>query len=306
MKYKKEIFLTALALSCINAFAQPGSEIYLFDMKITNGQVLISNGKNITNHKGYDNQPFFDLRRPVIYYSSANDSNRTDIKYYNYETGETKNFTTTHEREYSPTVTPSEKKFISCILQRDNGAQDLVKYPETGGKPEVLVWHLKVGYHAWVSSNKVFLYVLDDSIRNSLHNYDVSNNKDTVIAENIGRSLHQIPWENALSYVQKLADKQNVIKRFDMATGISSPIIYTLPGQDLFCWVQLYTNKDQKKVLLSTDGSKVFSYSENTGIEFKDKKWQEVLIEGDRTMLKGVTRMATNADAGKLAVVVTQ
>jgi hypothetical protein len=298
--------LIAFILSYFVSSAQPGSEIYLFDMKITDGQIVISNGKNITNHKGYDNQPFFDPFQPVIYYSSANDSNRTDIKYYNYETGETKNLTLTHDREYSPTVMPGEKKFISCILQRDNGAQDLVKYPETGGKPEVLVWHLKVGYHAWVGPNKVFLFVLDDSVRNSLHNYDVSTNMDTVIAENIGRSLHQIPWENALSYVQKLADKQNVIKRFALSTGISSPIIYTLPGQDLFCWVQLYSDKDQKRILLSTDGSKIFSYQEDNGIEFKDKKWQEVAIEGNRIMLKGVTRMSTNADAGKLAVVVSE
>src|SRR5258705_409297 len=121
------------------------------------------------------------------------------IKYYNYETKETKSFTNTHEREYSPTVTPDEK-YVSCIIQRDNGAQDLAKFPVNGGKPEVLVWHLKVGYHTWLGMNKVFLYVLDDSIHNSLHNYEVSTNMDTVIAENIGRSLHPVPWEQALSY----------------------------------------------------------------------------------------------------------
>jgi hypothetical protein len=298
-------FLITFILSYVISSGQAGSEIYLFDMKVTDGQLVISNGKNITHHKGYDNQPFFHPSKPIIYYSSFNDSGRSDIKQYNYETKQTKNFTATHEREYSPTVTP-DGEYVSCILQRDNGAQDLVKYPIEGGKPVVLIWHLKVGYHAWVGVNKVFLYVLDDSIHNSLHNYDVSKNTDTVIAENIGRSLHQIPWENSLSYVQKLADKQNVIKRFELATGISSPIIYTLPGQDLFCWVQLNDNKHQKKILLSTDGSKIFSYQENTGIEFKDKKWQEVIVEGDTMMLKGVTRMATNAGAGKLAVVVSE
>src|SRR5258705_2767731 len=195
----KNFFFIILIIHSLCSAAQTGSEIFLFDMKIDNGQVFLSKGINITNHKGYDNQPFFHPSQPIIYYSSFNDSSRSDIKYYNYETKETKSFTNTHEREYSPTVTPAEK-YGSCIIQRDNGAQDLAKFPVNGGKPEVLVWHLKVGYHTWLGMNKVFLYVLDDSIHNSLHNYEVSTNMDTVIAENIGRSLHPVPWEQALSY----------------------------------------------------------------------------------------------------------
>ncbi len=218
-----------LPLICIFSYffssGQACSEIYLFDMKFDNGQVILSNGINITHHTGYDNQPFFHPSRPIVYYASFNDSGRSDIKYYNYETNETKNLTETREREYSPTVTP-DNKFISCIIQRDNGAQDLAKFPIDGGKPETLVWHLKVGYHAWIGMNKVFLYVLDDSIHNSLHNYDVTTNMDTVIAENIGRSLHQIPMEQSLSYVQKLPNNQNVIKRFVLATGVRDRIFF--------------------------------------------------------------------------------
>src|SRR5882757_6841126 len=145
----KAILFPCFVFACLVSFSQTGSEIYLFDMKFSKGQVTLSNGINITHHKGYDNQPFFHPSRPIIYYSSFNDSGRSDIKYYNYETKETKNLTLTHEREYSPTITPDEK-FISCIIQRDNGAQELAKFPINGGKPEVLVWHLKVGYHAWV------------------------------------------------------------------------------------------------------------------------------------------------------------
>lgn len=300
----KIVFLFSFALSCFTSFGQAGSEIYLFDMKIINGQVIISNGKNITNHKGYDNQPFFHPSKPVIYYSSFDDSSRSDIKYYNYETKETKNLTLTHEREYSPTVMPGEK-FISCILQRDNGAQDLVKYPINGGKPEVLVWHLKVGYHAWTGENKVFMFVLDDSIHNSLHNYDVSKNTDTVIAENIGRSLHQIPGDNALSYVQKIAGKESVIKRYDVATTVSSPLVHTLPGQDFFCWIPNIADP-QKRILLSSDGSKLFYHQDNSAIEFKDKTWLPVVMEDNTMPIKGITRLAVNADNTKLAVVVSE
>jgi Tol biopolymer transport system component len=171
----KKILLFALGFSFLDSPGQTGSEIYHFDLKVKGGQVVLSNGKNITNHKGYDNQPFFHPSQPVIYYSSFDDSGRSDIKYYNYERKETMNLTLTHEREYSPTVTPDGQS-ISCIIQRDNGAQDLGKYPINGGKPEVLINHLKIGYHAWAGENKLLLFILDDSSHNSLHYYDLSKN----------------------------------------------------------------------------------------------------------------------------------
>ena len=273
--------------------AQTGSEIYLFDMKVKDGQVILSAGKNFTNHKGYDNQPFFHPSKPIIYFSSFNDSGRSDIKYYNYKSKLTANFTNTEEREYSPVVTP-DGKFISCIIQRDNGAQDLGKYPVNGGKPDILINHLKIGYHAWAGGNKLLLFVLDDSIHNSLHYYYLDKNADTVIAENIGRSLHKIPGQNAMSFVQKISETLSVIRKFDMTTGIISTIIATLPGKDQLTWLQ-------NGMLLMSDGTKFFACQDKL-----ETAWQPVIIEGDTTMLKGVTRLATNPANTKLAVVVSE
>jgi hypothetical protein len=294
----KQILILLFNSICLSSFSQSATEIYLFDLKIVNGQVHLSNGVNITNHKGYDNQPSFHPSLPIIYYSSFDDSGRSDIKFYNYKTHQTSNLTVTHEREYSPTVTPDEK-FISCIIQRDNGVQDLAKYPIEGGKPEVLVWHLKVGYHAWAGDSKLFLFVLDDSIHNSLHYYYLEKNADTVVAENIGRSLHKIPGQNAMSFTQKVADKQFVIKKYNLNTGIINAVIPAPPGQDQLCWLQ-------NGIIVISDGSKLFSYQENSFTELKDRKWQPVIIEGDVSMLKGVTRLATNPDDTKLAVVVNE
>jgi len=196
----KSILFFLLLISVNTLIAQTASEIYLFDIKTENTQLIISNGINITNHKGYDNQPSFHPTRPIVYYSSFNDSGRSDIRYFNYQTGKTFNLTETNEREYSPTVTP-DGKFISCIIQRDNGTQDLGKYPIEGGEAEILVDNLKVGYHAWGSKSKLLLFVLGDS-GNTLHFHDISDGKDFILAKNIGRSLHKIPGEEKMSYVQ--------------------------------------------------------------------------------------------------------
>ncbi|MFI5133678.1 MAG: TolB family protein [Chitinophagales bacterium] len=290
MKKTLTIVFTLLSLY---SFGQTGSEILLFDMKISNGQVTLSNGVNITNHKGYDNQPFFYPSQPIIYYASFDDSGRSDIKYYNYEKKETSNLTLTHEREYSPTVTP-DGKFISCIIQRDNGVQDLGKYPINGGKPELLINTLKVGYHAWIDKDKLLLFVLVDSNTNNLHLYNLSAKSDTILAVNPGRSLHKIPRQNAMSFIQKNAGKDWMIQKLDLNTMTVSAIAHTLPGQENLTWLQ-------NNIILMSDGKKLFSYHVGT-----DKEWQPVIITSDDSILKGVTRLATNAANTKLAVVVSE
>ncbi|HEY6954918.1 MAG TPA: hypothetical protein VI385_06710 [Flavisolibacter sp.] len=286
-------------LSFLYSSAQNGTEIYLFDMKINKGQVVLSNGINITNHKGYDNQPSFHPSQPLIYYASSNDTgpiDSSDIKIYNYQTKQTTRFAATPDREFSPTVTP-DGQFISCILQRRNGDQDLVKYPIEGGKPKVLINHLKIGYHAWASENSVFLFVLDDSVNFSLHYYQLANDMDTVIAENVGRGLNKIPGQNAMSFVQKISDTLSVLKKYDLSTAAVSNIIYTVKGKDQLTWLQNNT-------ILMSDGKQIFYHKVDPFIEFKDKKWKPVTMTGQIPKLKSITRLATNADNTKLAVVV--
>ncbi|MBA4057107.1 MAG: hypothetical protein C0490_20510, partial [Marivirga sp.] len=162
--------------------AQAGSEVYLFDLKISKNKLTLKNGKNISSHKGYDNQPYFDPDKSLVYYTSADSAGRTDLFSYNYSSGVKNKFTSTLEREYSPTVTP-DKKFISCIIQRDNGAQDLGKYPVSGGQPIVVINNLTVGYHAWVDDRNLIVFILGDP--NTLRWISAENSKDTVLAENI-------------------------------------------------------------------------------------------------------------------------
>ncbi|NJN41460.1 MAG: hypothetical protein HC811_03680 [Flammeovirgaceae bacterium] len=57
---KKLIFL----LLPISVMAQTGSEIMLMDLKLSKNGIEVSNPKNVTNHPGYDNQPFFILMNP--------------------------------------------------------------------------------------------------------------------------------------------------------------------------------------------------------------------------------------------------
>ena len=287
MKNKSLCFLLVLAANL--SIGQTPTEIYLFDLSVKKNQISISNPVNITNHKGYDNQPFFHPSQSIIYYASANEDGRTDIRSYNYKTKTTLSITETAEKEYSPTVTLDQQS-LSCIIQRDSGAQDLGKYPISGGEPAIIINNMIVGYHVWADNSHLGLFVLGTP--NTLHYLRLPTKKDTIIAENIGRSLHRIPGESAISFVHKLSDKESVIKKLNTQTMKVSTVVPTFTNHEDLCWLP------DGRILMS-DGSKLFYASPAKG-----PGWTEVTISTGSEILKNTTRLAVSADGKKLAVVV--
>ncbi len=284
------VILPLLLFSTTLAWAQPATDIYLFDLSAKKGKVSISHPVNMTNHKGYDNQPSFHPEKPRVYYSSFNDDGRSDIRVYDYKSNTTASITQTPEREYSPTVTP-DRGHLSCIIQRDNNAQDLGKYPIEGGNADVIIDHLIVGYHVWADNSHLALFVLGTP--NTLHYLRLPTKKDTILAENIGRSLHRIPGESAISFVHKVSEKEWLIKRFDTQSLIITTIAPTLPGRDDLCWLP------DGRILMS-DGTQLFYLTPGA-----DASWKKV--ESPVTpILKGITRLAVSANGKKLAVVVAE
>jgi hypothetical protein len=282
--------LVFLLLGYSFAQAQTGSEIYVFDLHEKKGTLVLSNPINITQHSGYDNQPSFHADQPIVYYTSFNEEGRADIKRYDYKTKSTTLVTATAEREYSPTLTP-DKQYLSCIIQRDNGAQDLGKYPVAGGEPTVLINNLIVGYHTWVDNSHLALFILGEAeAPSTLHFLRLPTQKDTVLAENIGRSLHKIPHEAAFSYVSK-KETEWQIRKISTATFTNELIAPALPQREDIAWTPSGT-------LLSSDGTSVYQWTGNT--------WKNVVMKGSASFMKGVTRLAVNAKGDKLAVVVSE
>lgn len=271
--------------------SQTGSEIYLFDVQLSGSNIVVSNPKIVTNHPGYDNQPSFHSSKPLLFYSSFNEEGRSDIKVYNYKSGKTTALTSTSEREYSPTLTP-DGKYISCIIQRDNNAQDLGKYPIEGGEAITLIDNLIVGYHAWVDDNNLILFVLGEPM--TLQWYDLKSKSSTVLEENIGRSLHKIPGQNAMSFVHKRSKNDWVINRLDIASQKITPITSTMEGSEDLAWT-----KDGR--IIMSDGSKLFVYDPKL-----KNDWAEIEMSHGGTNISGITRLAMTRDGKKLAVVVSE
>lgn len=290
----KNLFVFALLCVSITSFGQTGSEIIMFDLKLKKGKVTLSNPKNITNHPGYDNQPSFHADLPFIYYSSFNDEGRSDIRRYDILRDTTVNITVTSEREYSPTLTP-DKQYLSCIIQRDNGAQDLGKYPVDGGEPSMIIDNLTVGYHLWADNSHLALFILGaDGSPNTLHFMRLPTKEDTVLATNIGRSFQKVVGERAFMFIQK-GDSTNKIMKFNTEKSKLSVVGYTLGKVEDIAL-------SQSGHIVTSDGTKLFFRP----IKKTSALWQPVEILQGSELLKSITRIAISPKGDKIAVVVAE
>lgn len=279
-------------------YAQPSTDVYLFDMKINSGNISLSNPVNITHREGYDNQPSFSPKGSLIYYTSAIDTlGNTEIKTYDYRTKRTNLFTHSPEGEYSPTVTP-DGKYVSCIFAKNVGKKDvtqfLVKYPVAGGKPIVLINNLVVGYHTWIDSKQLVLFVLGEGGKNALRYFNLATKSDKIIIDNPGRSLQKITGENTVGFIDKSDSGNVIIKKIDLSSFKILNVCKTIGAGEFVTWI----NKD---LILMSDGKAIFfnRLQENNG-------WEKIKMNAEISFLKGITRLAVNVVGTKLAVVAAE
>lgn len=272
-------------------FAQSGTEIFLLDITNSSGNITLSNPKNITNRKGYDNQPFFHPSQPLLYYTAMHDG-QTDIWSYNLKTGVELQITNTIDSEYSPTVTPN-KKYLSCIVQRkSNGDQDLVKYNIKKPTETQMIFESqktgKIGYQAWLNPNELITFVLGEP--QTLHYQHLISKKDTIIATNIGRSLHLIPKQKAFSFVQQI-EKKWLICSFNPQKNTIIDIAESHPDSEHYnAWLS-------ENTILESRNTDIFSYSLMT------KEWKIVDLP-NMFLNRKISRMAIKGN--KIAIVVEE
>lgn len=191
-----KLFFFALLISVIG-YSQPNTEVYLFDFSQNSKGFTLDNPINISDNIGYDNQPSFLNNGMGILFASTRNG-QTDTALYNIENHTKTWLTDTPGSEYSPIQTPHNKYFTAINLEKD-GRQLLWRYTFVKNKGHVLIDSLKIGYHAWFDKNTVVSFVLGDPA--TLQVSDLKSNKNSVLAQNIGRSLHKIPNSNLISYI---------------------------------------------------------------------------------------------------------
>ena len=281
----KHYILAATILLVSFAYAQPNTEVYLFDLEIEANNLKLTNKINVSNNEGYDNQPSFYDDTTLIF--SATRNGQTDIRSYDITTGQTKWLTDTPGgSEYSPTRIP-ESENISAIRLDTTGLQRLYRYDIKTGSSKSILKDAKVGYHLWYSKDILVNTVLVEN-RMDLVVSNLKDHSNYTFQKGVGRSLLRIPGSERISYLN-IGENGGSIKSLDPISGATERIMGTGETQD-FCWLPDGT-------LLTGIRNSLIKY-----LPGKDSIWQLARQFQDPD-INAITRIVVNTKGTKLALV---
>jgi hypothetical protein len=271
------------------AASAPSNDIFLGTLLLDGDRLEVGDLTNITGRDGYDNQPYFVDEGSALLFTSARDSLQTDIYRYDIEAGTVTQVTNTPTAsEYSPTVMPGGDFF--SVIREELDRQGLWSYGMNGRDGGGILDDVQpVGYHAWVDPHSVAVFLLGDSITPStLQLVDLRSGTASIVAENIGRSLHRIPGQRRISFVHKLSDDEWLIKAVDVDRQAVTTITPTLPGSEDYAWLSAST------IIMGSE-SALYRWVEGG-------EW-EMVADLTEYGVHGITRVAVSVAGGRIAVV---
>jgi hypothetical protein len=263
------------------------TDIYLYRLR---GLPLLSRGQldNLTQRRGYDNQPFWDGNDRLLYTSQH--GGQTDIYAIDFASSTIQRITSTPESEYSAAPTPDDDAVTVVRVERDS-TQRLWRFPRNGTAPAVILPEVKpVGYFAWLDTSRLALFVLGSP--NALQIADAATGKTRVVANGIGRSLQRVPGSRKASFLHRVGAKW-ILKTVDAdpaSLDISVDSLAVMPDSaDYVVWrsaEELYTAAGSRILRLRPPAS----------------EW-ELVADLSNEGIRGISRLALSPDGRKLAFV---
>ncbi|MBO6607030.1 nuclear transport factor 2 family protein [Psychroserpens sp.] len=279
-QYFSFLFLFALSLT----FAQPNTDIFLFDINSSGSSISVENGENISNNEGYDNQPSFMNDRYILF-SSTRDG-QTDIAKYDTRYGSKTWLNFTEGGEYTPLKIPNKNQ-VSAVRLDPNGKQRLYAYDRSDTKSTELIADLVVAYYTWFNEDIIVSAVIEGEQLN-LFVSDLKNQTNRKYATQVGRSFHKIPNSNLVSFISKENDTWQ-IKSLNPLTGETKLVANTIEGVEDICWMD-------SKTLLSGKDSMLYKLRLK-----RDNNWKQVQDLSTNGISK-ITRLSVNTVSTKLLI----
>jgi dipeptidyl aminopeptidase/acylaminoacyl peptidase len=269
------------------AQAPPSTDIYLAPLSMQGGRLVLGSPVNVTNRPGYDNQPSFTPDSRSILFTSTHEDGQSDIYRIDVATKAITRVTSTPESEYSATVMPGGKRFSVIRVERDS-TQRLWSFALDGSDPRLVLETLKpVGYHAWIDTDNLALFVLGSP--NALVHVDVRTQKADTLARRIGRSLAPLPDGGGFSFVRQDSTPMLVSARWP---GFVTKDLVPLPvGSQDIVWLT-------PSVVLAGVGSRVLAWTVGAA------GWGSV-VDFELVGLTAISRLAVSPDRHWLAIVAT-
>lgn len=274
----------------------PGSDVYLAPITLSDRAatgIVIAKPANITHRRGYDNQPAFMADERAVFYTSTRDDGQSDIYRYDIATHQTSRVTTTAESEYSATLVPGTNRF-SVVRVEPDSTQRLWSFEMDGSDPRLVLRTIKpVGYHAWLDSSHLALFVLGRPA--TLQVVELGTERADTVARDIGRSV-SAAGPRSVSFVQRAADSTFTLNRVDLDSAggrskVERSIASLPPGAEYVVWTP-------QGMALTASGSKLFALRPGAG----DRQWTLVAdLAGEG--ITHISRLAIGANGHWLAFV---
>lgn len=274
--------------------APPGTDIYLVPLEWDGELVHMGEVVNVTGRAGYDNQPSFTPDGRSILYTSIGRDGQADTYRYDVDADASAWLTRTSESEYSATVMPDGAGFSVVRVEADS-TQRLWRFDLDGRNPELLLADVApVGYHAWADEHTVFVYVLGTPPTLQRANVGRVSGRyrggtGTVVASDVGRSIHRVPHRDAISFTHREGDAGWRIQELDRATGEIRSLVRAIGESQDHAWAP-------DGSIVMADGSTVYRWKPDFG------GWREV-GNLEAKGIAGITRVAVSPDGALLALV---
>ncbi len=285
----KFLFTCLLSIS-LQATAQlPDTDIFLADIKNNHGKISIGSPVNMTNRKGYDNQPYFTPDGKKLLFVSIKDTiHGADIYSYRLDSKLTEQLTNTLESEYSPSYSPDGRS-ISIVRVDSDGGQRFYNLPLKKISDAQLVKGTdSIGYYCRLNDSLLAMFVLGDA--QTLQVLNMNTHEKKLIASDIGRCLKLSNDKKQLFFVLKQNKEEWSIFSMNISSFNMTKVVSTL--------------KDNEDYALMPDGTFLMG-SEGKLFKYKpdfDKEWNEVADFS--STLKSFYRISVNVKGDKIALVV--
>jgi dipeptidyl aminopeptidase/acylaminoacyl peptidase len=238
---------------------------------------------NISNLRGYDNQPAFSPDGKSLYYTAVRDGKQADIYRYDLNTSMETQVTNTATSEYSPTFMPDQKSF-SVVMVEPDSVQRLWKFPVNGGAPSpVLPQFDSIGYHCWFYGKRAAVFLLTEPPSLQLISNDYK--RPRFISDSIGRCVKY--YNGMLYYTRKTKDGSNELYFFNLPGWHTESTGIIIESEDFV----LFKNK-----IIYAKGKKIYSRDMNSGTI---QTIFELGLEGQ--CADNISRLAINKDGNLLA-----
>src|SRR5687767_5795713 len=281
---RKASLLVVLAYASVSQAQVLTTEVWLGPVDMRGGRFVVGEMKNISRHRGYDNQPsFFGDGASLLFSSEAESVAETGlgIQAVRYDLGSGRTTKLTKVRGFSPTPTPDGKNIMTLregtVWQYDLG----------GGNSRALLPDVKTaGYFTRMDDERWILFMNEEQRHIAIWDGKTLHR----IVPNAITAPYRIPGQRAVTFVVQEGDVKKLM-RMDLSDDRGS-VLATIPFRTggHHVWTSRGT-------LLMASGNTIHEWNPS-----KPDDWPVVHRFSERD-LQGITRIALSPSEDRIAVV---